>query len=384
MRICKVWDDDYPWDVRVQKIGRALSAAGHHVALACRNRKRQDPRVELDGMSLHRMKPLRALPAKVDVGLMFPAFFSPRWLAHIGSVAREQRTDVLMVRDLPLALAGVAVGKSLGLPVVLDMAENYPAVLRAFQMRNGPSLTDRVVRNPTLASWVERAALRSVDRMLVVSEEVRQRMIKMGFPAEHVAVVYNTPQLERFSQTPVPEDIAQRYAGDELVLLYSGMVLPFRGLDTLVEAMPKILQEVPVLDDLARKIGVRKRLELLGFKPIEELPGYFARADMSVIPHLRGEHIDTTVPNKLFDAMAMGRPVVSSDAPAVERILRAEDCGVTFLSGRPDSLATAVLSLRDPARREALGRNGRAAAERRYNWDADAAVMCDVFDSLGL
>jgi len=245
---------------------------------------------------------------------------------------------------------------------------------------------------------VERAALRSVDRMLVVSEEVRQRMIKMGFPAEHVAVVYNTPQLERFSQTPVPEDIAQRYAGDELVLLYSGMVLPFRGLDTLVEAMPKILQEVPtarlliigpgeevpVLDDLARKLGVRKRLELLGFKPIEELPGYFARADMSVIPHLRGEHIDTTVPNKLFDAMAMGRPVVSSDAPAVERILRAEDCGVTFLSGRPDSLATAVLSLRDPARREALGRNGRAAAERRYNWDADAAVMCDVFDSLGL
>src|SRR5688572_32489493 len=127
MRICKIWDGDYPWDVRVEKVARSLTEAGHEVHLVARNRQRLPVHERLAEAHVHRLKPWRFLGQRLDAMTMFPAFFNPRWLSSILSTARASRAEMLLVRDLPLAPTAIWVGRLLRIPVVLDMAENYPA-----------------------------------------------------------------------------------------------------------------------------------------------------------------------------------------------------------------------------------------------------------------
>jgi len=395
MRICMVFDDDYPWDVRVERIGRALTGGGHEVFLACRNRKRTDVLAEtVHTLQVRRMAPYRALPAAVDRQLMFPAFFSPRWLGHIKRVIRENSCDAVLVRDLPLAMAGVNAGQQLGLPVAIDMAENYPAALRAFQMHDGRRLLDLVVRNPRAADRLERSVARRADHIMVVCDEMRGKIIGLRADPGRVTVVGNTPDLERFGAVSPPEEVTSRYA-DRFVLLYVGEVNPYRGLGTAVDALPAIREKIPNvtlavigrgsgIDDLARRakeLGVTGHLDLVGFLPHEELAGFIARSEVCLIPHLRTEHIDTTLPNKLFEYMALGRPVLPTDAVPLERVVTETGCGATYRSGDPADMARAVLDLADPGRREEMGSRGHEAVRGRYNWAQDTEILLGVFRS---
>src|SRR5689334_6361583 len=108
LRICKVWDADYPWDVRVEKITGTLTERGCSVHLAARNVARLPVREERREGTVHRMRPWTWLPSAVDKAAMFPFFASPRWLGHIRNVAKTAGADVILCRDLPLAPACIS------------------------------------------------------------------------------------------------------------------------------------------------------------------------------------------------------------------------------------------------------------------------------------
>ncbi len=396
MRICKIYDDDYPWDVRVEKVGRALVEGGHQVALATRNRRRAQRHEYVDTMDVWRMPLIPVLPEKIDVQLMFPAFFSPRWISHVDDVVRRNRCDALLVRDLPLALTAIGVARARGgLPVVLDMAENYPAALRAIHEHKTPTIGDHLARNPHIAQLIEDLALPLLSHTLVVCDENRERLINKGVPPDRVTVVGNTPDLRVFQ---VDEDIAaeahERFSGD-FVLVYIGAIDPFRGLDTIIDALAIVRDRLevpnlrlailgrgdgrPAVEEHARRVGVDGIVDFIGFRPLTDLPGFIREADLCVIPHHRNDHIDTTLPNKLFDAMALGRPVLATDALPLRRIIEGEECGLVYKSGDPRSAAEAILALGDEAKRTAMGERGKAAALSRYNWERDSAILVDVF-----
>ena len=115
MRICKVWDAEYPWDVRVEKIARSLSEAGHTVHLVARNRDRRPTEEQLEECRVHRLAPLPpVLGAAANAASMFPAFFNPRWVGLILRTARRARADLILCRDLPLAPTAHWVAQRLG------------------------------------------------------------------------------------------------------------------------------------------------------------------------------------------------------------------------------------------------------------------------------
>src|SRR6266480_602745 len=128
MKICKIWHADYPWDVRVEKVCGSLIGAGHDVHLVCRNQQRQQ-RFERQGkLHIHR---LPWLPSAFDLvhklwNSPFPV--NPVWIQAIGSVIRRNSVDLILVRDILLAFPCALLGRVFDIPVVLDMAENYPAM----------------------------------------------------------------------------------------------------------------------------------------------------------------------------------------------------------------------------------------------------------------
>jgi hypothetical protein len=102
LRVVYLWDADYPWDVRVEKICASLTAAGHEVHIVARNRRWDAERERLPEGTVHRMHPWRWIGRRLDEALGFPAFFSPRWGTLLSRTVREVNAHAIIARDLPL------------------------------------------------------------------------------------------------------------------------------------------------------------------------------------------------------------------------------------------------------------------------------------------
>src|SRR6185437_13478873 len=195
--IVYVWDADYPWDVRTEKVTLALTRAGHTVNIVARNRAWKQSTEVLPEGTVRRMAPWKGLGRRLDNALSFPAFFSPRWINLIDRTCRDAKADLIIVRDLPLCPTAISCGKRLGIPVVLDMAENYRASMRMLWEPARNTLFDFFASNPSITATVERSCVRDVDHIIVVVEESANRVAALGVPRDKLTVVSNTPPLAR-------------------------------------------------------------------------------------------------------------------------------------------------------------------------------------------
>lgn len=387
MRICKVWDSEYPWDVRAEKICRALTEAGHEVHLLARNRDDRPLEEQLPECRVHRLRQWRMLGKRLSAASMFPAFFNPRWARHIHRTAQRVGAEIILVRDLPLAPTATWAARRLKIPVVLDMAENYPAMMAELWTHGVRRPLDWLVRNPGLVAQVERWSIDHVDHILVVVDESRDRLAALGVDPRRMTVVGNTPPLERLRDPwHKPESNVAGESG-ALTLCYLGLLEASRGIDTMLAAM-----------SLARTTGVPVRLviigagreeaalraqaaglglgpdyvEFRGYLPYDAALAVVKTADVGIVPHLANEFWNSTIPNKLFDYMAGGLPVLVSDAAPARRIVTETECGEVFISADPRSALAAAGRLQDRGARRRLGENGRRAIEARYNWEHDS------------
>ena len=324
----------------------------------------------------------------------FPFPVNPVWFCSILRAATDCRADHVLVRDLPLALTALAVGRRLGIPVVYDMAEVYPEFLRDRVEFNRASWSDRIVRSPGAAARVERAVLRRADKIIVVSDESRERCLGLGVARDRVIQVGNTPDDLEAIRAARRGPARDRPEFDEFVLLFVGILMWDRGVADAVCALPAIRAAFPktrliVVGDGDERRGIERLIaerglgscvELLGWREHASLPELYATSDVGLLPFLAGRHVKITLANKLFDYMAAGLPIVASDLPPMRRVLHETQAGVLFQPGDQASLAaTTVALLRDHAMRRRLADNGRRAATEKYNWREDEKRLLEIF-----
>lgn len=379
MNILGIYTEDYPWDVRIQKVFGGLAARGHRVRLVARNLDRSPERETVDGMECVRV-PARRLPGPLQGLASVPAFFHPAWRGTALREARRLGADLVLVRDLPLALAGLHVARRLRIPCVIDMAENHPEmwreVLRADRWKIGPFL----MKNYLLGKWMERKVARTADLIFVVVEEMRDHLVSVGADPDRVFVVSNTPTVVPPERAPNPAP-----ADDPLRIAFTGFVTERRGLRVVLEALAKLAAEGPAVefhivgsgdaDDAlracARELGVGERVVWHGWVDHGKMHSLLDGFDVGIVPHPRTGEIEYTIPNKIFDYMAHSLPVIVSDVRPLKRTVEKENCGMAFADGDAGSLADVIRKLADPRLRADLGSNGRAAVVRRYHWDHD-------------
>lgn len=393
MRIAYLWDADYPWDVRTQKVCAALTRAGHEVVIVARNKAWDAERERLPEGEVRRMRPVRALGRRLDVALGFPAFFNPRWIGHLDAAVQEAPTDLIIVRDLPLCPTALFVGRRRGVPVMLDMAENYAAMIRETWDAGLQRPLDVLVRNPSIIAAIERWCVARVDHILTVVEESSTRVAALGVPASRMTVVSNTPPRARARAA-----VARRADGP-LEVVYLGLMEVARGVAELTEAaallrdrgVPVRLQLIGGGRDLDRfraraaELGLGEDVvRFHGFVPNAEALRLVAQADVGVVPHHADESWNTTIPNKLFDYMAAGLAVVTSDAVPAARVVRQTAAGLVFRSGDASDLASALEQLADEGLRARSAAHGTRAILDRYHWERDVdALLGAVHDVAG-
>lgn len=380
-----LWDADYPWDVRVEKIGESLARNGHAVHIVARNLKRRPTFERVGDLNVHRLEPRGS--DRMNHALSFPAFFSPIWARKIDDVIRSEGIGVIIVRDLPLAIAGIRAGRRHGIPVVFDMAEDYVSMVWNNWRHRKARLVNVLVRNPYLARLVERYAMPRVDHTLIVVEEAARVVDAAGGSTDRTTVVSNTPRLDEVDAVPVASSELADRMRSSFSIVYQGGIRFERGLRLMVDAVDALREEIP--DVLFVAIGSGSNLEELraeterrdlrdhvvwtGWMDHAEMLAHTRAAKVGVIPNFASGHTNTTIPNKIFDYMALGLPVIASDAAPMKRVIDETGCGLSFASGDAADLARAIQEVKRSG--GAFGERGRRAVESTYNWATDEARL---------
>lgn len=388
---------DFPPDIRVEKEARALSAVGHQVLIVCSQSSDRSSESQWEGCRVKRVPALPLLLKKLNSLIRQVSFHDWYWDRAVSQFLQEEKAEVLHVHDLPMVGTALSLGKRYGIPVVADLHENYPAALKYYRMH--PYWRQRTLgfleAPPRWEAYEHRCAL-AAERVLVVVDEARTRLIEAGIPAEKVVVIENTPDVNFFSSLPLDEEIIAQYRNEFVISYIGGFGGKHRGLDTVIEAMPAIRKEIPnarlllvgkgsikpLLEKMVAERSLNGRVTFIDWQPFEKVPSYVALSAICLVPHQSNPHTEATSPHKLFQYMLMGKPVVVSTCKPLRRVVEETGSGLIFQAGNSDSLARTVVQLKDEEMRRRLGEAGQRAVLKKYNWGQTSRKLLRVYEQL--
>ncbi|HEX5590907.1 MAG TPA: glycosyltransferase [Candidatus Limnocylindrales bacterium] len=398
-RVTFVLPSSGEFDSRARRMATSLAERGHDVLVIAR----QEP-------GLPEVEPLApgAILRRVDAGAAVPA--TPADARGPGRVVRETlriartalrtRVQAAAARDADRPAGLYHAMGFLALPVAIDLARRARAPF-VYDARDLYAEGNNVARLPRPLRAVfarrERSWARRAAAVLTVNEGLAGELARrLGI--DRPAVVLNA-QAAWTPPDPPPDRLR-----DELVLppmtpliLYHGGFMRDRGLPELVAAMRTpgleaahlvLLGDGPIAAELAHLADapdLGDRVHLLPPVPPSELLEWVASADVGVMPNQpRTINERLSTPNKLFECLAAGTPVVSSDFPERRRIILEDPdgpLGAVCDPTRPEAIGAAVRSILelDPTARADLRARCRRAAAARYDWDAQLQVLLRVY-----
>lgn len=246
-----------------------------------------------------------------------------------------------------------------------------------------------VVRGELTKRWqinwlgrIERFMYRHADHLVVITPAFRENLIRKGVAEEKISVIPNFVDVQFIRPMPRANSFSEKHKLDQLFIVsHSGNLGYVYDLFTLLEAaaLLRVEREILVLivgDGVAKPELESRALQLalsnvrfLPFQPIDEVPLLRAASDVQVALYKR-HAAEYSMPSKIYEIMASGRPALVSAEPDsdIRQLVEAEQCGLGVAPGDAQALSEAILRLyNDPELRKSLGANGRNAAETRFS-----------------
>ncbi len=250
-----------------------------------------------------------------------------------------------------------------------------------------------VLKNPTLIKmslWLERFLYRSADQVMVNSPGYVEHVSSRG--AQRVELIPNGADPEMFNPLDMGSQFrASNHLQNRFVVLYAGAHGISNDLEVVLEAAVLLARRLDIhfvlLGDGKEKANLQARARELGVRnvtflppvPKSEMGAALAGADACVAILKPLDEYKTTYPNKVFDYMAAGRPVILAIDGVIREVVEAAGCGLFCQPGDPQALAEAVLKL--AANRDAalqMGLAGRAYLEQHFS----RQVMAEKLEKL--
>jgi len=348
----------------------------------------------------------RLLSARYEVEVVGPRFGAETWMpARGGAIAQRSLRvgrypgfarripELLALADGDVLLASKPRPTSFGLGLLARMRRPRPLVLDiddwevGFFSRSG--VWGRVGRALNVANpngltwtWLAEKLVARADAITVAS-----RFLERRFGGTLLPHVRDTDAWDpaRYDRGAARERLG---VGADKVVMFLGTPRGHKGVDDLVEAVGTLGKGVVLAlvgVDPARsgtpRWSMASHVRVTGEIPFDDVPRYLVAADVVAVPQRDTTDTLGQVPAKLFDAMALGRPIVSTSVSMIPEIL--EGCGVVVPPGNVPALGAAIKRLLDdPAEAATLGRRARERCETRYSFRVARATLFPLIERL--
>jgi glycosyltransferase involved in cell wall biosynthesis len=295
--------------------------------------------------------------------------------------------DVILASKPRVTSYGIALLKSLkdDIPVILDIDDWETG----FKFSDGKvkTLLKDIPRLINTGSFYYTRTLESLSG-LADARTVSNRFLQSKFGGEIIPHARDTAVFapDRFDKQAVRQEFNLPLCDD--VIMFSGTPRPHKGVDHLVKAVSQMdrgntkvvivgAHESEYVDELQQLGG--DKLILRGQQPFSEIPKWIAAADVIAIPQKDSPATKGQVPAKVFDAMAMGKPIVATQVSDLPEIL--DGCGVLVPSESVTDLRDAIeCLLADEEQRNALGKRAREKCIEQYSYDAITPHLADIVE----
>jgi glycosyltransferase involved in cell wall biosynthesis len=380
----------YEEDPRVRREAESIAASGRGVAVIGLRRPGLEATGELAGVRVHRIDVQRHHGAGVGVYLREYLSFLVRAMVLAIRRHRHERYALVQVHSIPDFLVFAALPLRLvGVPVLLDLHEAMPEFFRSRFPRAANPLFHR------LLLVQERLSIAFASATITVTASLRDRLLRLGVPADDVGLVVNSPSLARFDGSAHPRRPFRK--DGRLRLVYTGSLTPTYEMDVAVRAVAVITERRPDLDvaldiygsgdtepalqALAADLGVAARIAFHGRVPIDAVPARIAAADIGIAPTRLDRFTGMSLSGKVFEYGAMGKPVVATRLPMVEATFPPGSVS-TYSAGDPASMADAIIALADDpiAREAAVAQTGQVVRER--SWEHESVGYLALIERL--
>jgi glycosyltransferase involved in cell wall biosynthesis len=371
MKVCLLSSVHPCFDVRIfQKEAHSLAEAGYEVIVVgiADFREQTVDRVRVLGLPQPRSRALRPV----------------NWF-RILQITWREKADLYHLHDPELLLVAPIIKALTKRPIIYDVHENYPEDILTKEWI--PGALRRIISG--IFRVFEDVVVKFVDGVVVVNEHLAQRFARHG----RVVKVANYSRPERFTkQEPEGDE-----KGSKPYFVYTGRISDDRGIHECIEAVASLGDENvalicagrighvsnPKLRALLDGSQATASFQFLGLLPFADIPPLLKGAVAGLLCLQPTPNNLLGTPNKLFEYMSAGIPVIASDFPYVREIVSETDCGLLVPAEDPAAIAKAMAQLlRDPGKARRRGRNGLQAARERYNWQAEEKKLLSLYGVL--
>jgi glycosyltransferase involved in cell wall biosynthesis len=368
MNVCHVTSHHPPLDVRIfHKECKTLSQAGYDVTLLAQADWREKV---VDGIRF------------IGLPRITKRYQRPRVWRRIAGKVNKLNPEIVHFHDPELLLVTPFLRPA---KLIYDCQE---ATAETMLVRRW---IPRLLRYP-VSRWVaflEPRLARWTDAIVVTEDSHVDRFRKGGKP---ITLLYNYPLLSHF-------DFRRR--SDGKTIIHVGVLSEGRGSTTMIEAMAHVVRRVPgaklllvgPFDSPADEVEVRQLIaghslenavEVAGWVPFTDLPKWFVRADVGLVPWQTKEKLPPQIiPTKMFEYMASRLPIVASSRSTIRRFMDNLDCGLLVKPGDSRGFADAIAYLlTHAAEADEMGERGRQAVEEAYNWETEGKKLLALYRQL--
>ena len=394
MRIGMILDKEFPPDPRVQNEAMSLIQEGHDVFLFCLGNRNEHPEEVIDGIKVKRYATSNLMYKSSALAYDFPLY---HWLIQkkVRHFLRINSIEVIHIHDLPVAGAVFNINKELNLPVILDLHENRPEIMRHYPYVNSGFGKYLI----SIENWkkAEKEMASLADGLFVVTEEAKTELAnRCAIDKEKIVVVPNTVSRDFFEQVEIDPRIKGRFS-KYFTALYIGDTGLRRGLVSVIKSIPHLISNIHnfklvivgtsssdnVLKKVVEDLKLTDFVVFEGWKEPKNFQSYIAASDICLSPLLRNIHHDTTYANKLFQYMSQEKPLLVSDCTAQKNVVEEVGCGLVHRADDEMDIAKNLIWMHenDPELKR-MGFNGKAFIKDHFHWEITSRPMIDYYQKI--
>tara|TARA_B110001454_G_scaffold65759_1_gene63960 strand:- start:406 stop:1590 length:1185 start_codon:yes stop_codon:yes gene_type:complete len=393
MKIGMILDAPYPPDPRVTNEAKALIDSGNEIYLFCLSfEKTFNDREVVNGINVVRFYCTNILYKLSALAYTFPFY---KWIMSkkIKKFINDFKIETIHIHDLQIASSVFKANSSYNLKVTLDLHENRPEIMKFYKHVN--SILGKLFISPSKWKKAEEKYCKISNSVVVVTDLAKRELVdRIKINSNKVIVFSNSVSKSFYTNPFINQSVLDKYS-DSFVLLYLGNTSERRGIDTVLNAMPALIMDIPNiklvvvgsssydnnLKSFAYKNNIENYIDFEGWKDESLFPSYLKSADLGISPLHSNIHHDTTYANKVFQYMSFGCPLVCSDVNAQKELVENFEVGVLFKSKDSSDFKIKVKNLyKNNELRLKMKRNCLQAIENHLNSDLISKNLVKYYD----